>query len=149
MSTLNDLAPRVPDEIPTISELIEKGLAKYPDKSQAEIAREMGFSANQTSMLSMIKKGTSRLKISRVPRMVRVLGLEPVEGLAAYLKDRTEDNPEAWSSISYVLTGTHDARESQFLKVLRQVEAERHERLELTPEKAARLKEFIAEQLFI
>ena len=74
MSTLNDLAPRVPDEIPTISELIEKGLAKYPDKSQAEIAREMGFSANQTSMLSMIKKGTSRLKISRVPRMVRVLG---------------------------------------------------------------------------
>ena len=148
MSTLNDLAPRVPDEIPTISELIEKGLAKYPDKSQAEIAREMGFSANQTSMLSMIKKGTSRLKISRVPRMVRVLGLEPVEGLAAYLKDRTEDDPEAWASISYVLNGTHDARESQFLKVLRQVEAERHERLELTPEKAARLKEFIAEQLF-
>ena len=76
MSTLNDLAPRVPDEIPTISELIEKGLAKYPDKSQAEIAREMGFSANQTSMLSMIKKGTSRLKISRVPRMVRVAGVK-------------------------------------------------------------------------
>lgn len=149
MSTLNDLAPRVPDEIPTISELIEKGLAKFPDKSQAEIAREMGFSANQTSMLSMIKKGTSRLKISRVPRMVRVLGLEPVEGLASYLKDRTEDDPEAWAFISYVLNGTHDARESQFLKVLRQVEAERHERLELTPEKAARLKEFIAEQLFI
>lgn len=149
MSTLNDLAPRVPDEIPTISELIEKGLSKFPDKSQAEIAREMGFSANQTSMLSMIKKGTSRLKISRVPRMVRVLGLEPVEGLAAYLKDRTEDDPEAWAFISYVLNGTHDARELQFLKVLRQVEAERHERLELTPEKAARLKEFIAEQLFI
>ena len=48
MSTLNDLAPRVPDEIPTISELIKKGLAKYPDKRKAEIAREMGFSANQT-----------------------------------------------------------------------------------------------------
>lgn len=51
MSTLNDLAPRVPDEIPTISELIEKGLAKYPDKSQAEIAREMGFSVNQINVV--------------------------------------------------------------------------------------------------
>jgi len=98
---------RIPADIPSVRELIELGVDRNnPGKSQSELAREIGFAANQTSMLSMIKKGTSRLKLGRVARTAKA-------------------------------------------QVFRAVEQERGERVVMTPEKEARLMEFVRTQLFV
>lgn len=141
---------RVPDDIPSVGQLIEIGVNQNnPGKSQAELARDIGFSPNQTSMLSMIKNGTSRLKLGRVPRVARVLKLNPVHLLAATLRERTEDDPEAWEFILSVINATHDAEEAKYLNVVRAVEAEKGRKLELTEEKAKMLEDFIRDQLFL
>ena len=141
---------RIPADIPSVRELIELGVDRNnPGKSQSELAREIGFAANQTSMLSMIKKGTSRLKLGRVARTAKALKLDPVILLASVLKERTEDEPEAWELIHKVINGTHDESEEKILQVFRAVEQERGERVVMTPEKEARLMEFVRTQLFV
>lgn len=43
MSTLNDLAPRVPDEIPTISELIKKASQSILTRARQKSLEKWGF----------------------------------------------------------------------------------------------------------
>lgn len=141
---------RLPDDLPTVSELIEQGVERNnPGKSQAELAREIGFLKNQASMLSMIKKGTSRLKLGRVARTAKVLKLDPVVLLAASLREKTNDEPEAWALIKEVINGTHTEQEGLVLDVIRAIEHERGQKLYMTPEKIALLKKFAESQLFV
>jgi hypothetical protein len=141
---------RIPDDVPSVSELIEIGVNQNnPGKSQAELAREIGFLPTQTSMLSMLKNGTSRLKLGRVSKVAKVLKLNPIHLLAAALRERTSDDPDAWEFILSVINGTHDAEEAKYLDVLREAERESGIKLELTPEKAEMLKDFIRSQMFL
>ena len=141
---------RIPESIPSVGELIGTGVDQNnPGRSQSELAREIGFAKNQASMLSIIKNGSSRLKLGRVARAASVLKLNPVILLASVLKERTENEPEAWDLIRDVLNATHDANEEKILSAIREVEEELGHRVKMTPEKDARLKEFVRTQLFV
>jgi len=47
---------RIPADIPSVRELIELGVDRNnPGKSQSELAREIGFAANQTSLMEFVR----------------------------------------------------------------------------------------------
>lgn len=139
---------RIPANIPSVPELVRIGIdVNNPGKSQAEIAREIGFTPNQVSMLTMIKQGRSRLAFNRVAKASKALKTDPVLLLAAVLKERTEDDPESWEFIRSVFFSTHSQEEDKLLTVLRDVEKAHKGKYVLTPEREARLRDFLASQL--
>lgn len=59
-----------------------------PKKSQIEIAAEAGF-VNQ-NMLSMLKSGSSKLPLDRVPSLARALEFDPAYPLRLTFFDKLE-----------------------------------------------------------
>jgi transcriptional regulator with XRE-family HTH domain len=64
------------------------------DKTQAEIAHEAGF--NKPNIISMLKKGETKLPISKVAPMARALNVDPVNLFRMVM---SEYEPETWAAI--------------------------------------------------
>lgn len=71
------------------------------DKSQKDIAREVGF--NQPNNISMIKEGITKLPINRVPALAKSLGVDPIHLLRIAMQ---EYMPETWEVIEKLLGGS-------------------------------------------
>lgn len=64
-------------------------------KSQKEISDEIGL--NKPNMLSMMKKGVTRIPLYRVPALAKACGVDP----AVFVRiTMTEYMPEVWEVIS-------------------------------------------------
>jgi len=63
-------------------------------KTQAEIAQEAGF--NKPNIISMIKKGETKLPVSKIANMARALNLDP---LNLFRMVMSEYEPETWAII--------------------------------------------------
>lgn len=67
-------------------------------KTQAVIAEEAGFP--NSNVISILKKGVSKVPVNRVPGLARALGVDPVYLLGLVMN---EYMPETWAVISEVL----------------------------------------------
>ena len=89
------------EDSPTAS-LIRYALAGQ-DKTQAQIAREAGFS--RPNVLSMIKNGEMRVPIERVPALARATGLDALVLLQVAM---SEYMPDTWRAILSILSEANE-----------------------------------------
>ena len=79
-----------------LAKFIEKRVLELrPKKSQIEIATEAGFL--NPNMVSMIKNGSSKLALDRVPSFAKALDCD-----AAYLMRLTELLPNSWTDFRLI-----------------------------------------------
>ena len=71
-----------------ISTLLERS-----KKTQKEIAAEVGFP--KANVLTMLKQGTTRVPISRIPALARALDVEPDELMKIVLREYQPEILEA------------------------------------------------------
>ncbi|MEO8298467.1 MAG: helix-turn-helix transcriptional regulator [Burkholderiales bacterium] len=83
-------------------------------KSQTQIAKEIGF--NTPNLISMLKTGTTRLPINKVPKIARALATDPVELLVMCFK---EYQPENWEAIKPLLDLSLTSDERRLIRALR------------------------------
>lgn len=74
----------------TVAARIDAALRSYSGtKTQTEIARAAGF--NNPNMLAMIKSGSAKLPMKRIPALCRELGIEMQEILLLAMKEEYGD----------------------------------------------------------
>lgn len=69
-------------------------------KTQQEIAQEAGF--NKPNIISMLKKGETKLPLSKVAPMARALGVDPV---VLFRMVMNEYEPQTWQAIEETILG--------------------------------------------
>lgn len=124
-----------PIKASTLAEYLEMQI-HLCNKSQAAIASEVGFpSAN---VLSMIKRGKTRLPLNRVGPMAEALGLDSSHLFKMVMK---EYNPETWGAIErYMLKQPFVSQnELEIIEVIRQSDVT-NPKIRTKAEKAALLK---------
>lgn len=100
-------------QAPTVASFIAERINNSP-KTQSQIAKEVGF--NTPNIVSMVKSGTARLPINKVPSMARALETDPVDLLILCLK---EYQPENWEAIEPLLDLSLTSDERRFIHTLR------------------------------
>lgn len=78
----------------TVAEYIEKAI-DLSGKTQREIALEAGF--ERPNVLSMMKKGITKVPIDRIPALAQACGVDAATFLRIAMN---EYNPETWRVIS-------------------------------------------------
>ncbi|MCR5857966.1 XRE family transcriptional regulator [Mesorhizobium sp. J428] len=91
-----------------LTHFLEKRILELrPTKIQAEIAFEAGF--QNANMLAMLKNGTSRLPIDRVPALAKALDVDPRRLLQLALTQRGGDTTEmAIREVLRVVVSSHE-----------------------------------------
>lgn len=86
-------------------------------KTQTQIAKEIGYS--QSNILSMIKKGKTRLPIETIGPLATALGTDPA---FLYRLAMTEYYPATWSAIEPFIGGAHylSANEYELIRLMRE-----------------------------
>lgn len=92
-----------------VATYVKQALA-LTDKSQKDIAREVGF--NQPNNISMIKEGITKLPINRVPAFAKALGVDPIHLLRITMQ---EYMPETWQVIEQLLGGSMISEQEKVL----------------------------------
>lgn len=140
----------IPEQIPSVSEMIKEGVEhNRPTVSQREKAIEIGYGPDKVSMLSMIKRGTSKLSLGRVAKTAQVLELDPVMLLAAVLKEKTKEDPQAWELIRKTLNRTYSEDEEPYILAIRNVEKKLGRKVPINDIAQQKLEEFIELELAI
>lgn len=110
------MKPRKPYEGTQLARFLEKRILELRStKTQAEIAYEAGFP--NATMLAMLKNGTSRLPIDRVPALAKALDVDPRRLLQLALSQRGGDTTEA--AIREVLRVVVTSNEEAWINELR------------------------------
>lgn len=88
------------------------------DKSQREIAQEAGFSS--ANVLAMMKSGTTKVPLDRVPKLAKALGVDPRK---LFLLCIEEYKPELFATIKDILDGAFplSVNEEKIIKKLRAI----------------------------
>lgn len=85
-------------------------------KSQAEIARDIGFA--MPNMITMLKKNSTKLPIDKVGRLSKSLGIDPVH---LYKMCMAEYYPDTWAVIQgFLIQPIFTANEIEIIEVIRQ-----------------------------
>lgn len=85
------------------------------EKSQTGIAQAMGFQSS--NVLTLIKKGRTKLPVNRVPDLARHLEIDPYHLLRLAMM---EYSPQIWAVIEAVMKGDYiDEKERQILDIIR------------------------------
>lgn len=84
------------------------------DKSQKEIAEICGY--NRPNVITMLKKGQTKLPIERVDAMAKALNVDPVYLLSLTME---EYQPNAWSAIKGILGFAVTANEQEMVELIR------------------------------
>jgi hypothetical protein len=79
---------------------------KTSRKTHVEIAREVGFSSSNT--LSMLKNGTMKIPLNRVPALAEALGISAQN---LFLRCLEEYMPDLSRTIKLILPGVHLSQE--------------------------------------
>lgn len=77
-----------------------------PIKSQAQIASETGY--RNANIITMIKNGTTRLPIDRVPSLASSLGVDPRRLLLLALEQEDETTISAFEEIIGTVVTSHE-----------------------------------------
>lgn len=80
----------------TVAEFIAQQVA-LTDKTQKEIAAAVGY--DRPNFITMIKKGQSKLPISKAVPLAKALGVDPIHMLRLVLQ---EYQPEVWTAVEQV-----------------------------------------------
>lgn len=85
------------------------------DKSQTRIAEAMGFQSS--NVLTLIKKGRTKLPVSRIPDLARLLEIDPFYLLELAM---TEYSPQVWAVIEDIATRSLGDGEKKILRIVRE-----------------------------
>jgi len=112
---------------------------KSVEKSQAVIAREAGF--EKPNVLTMIKKGQTKVPLARVGALARALETDPLLLMKMCL---SEYHADTWSSIAPFFEEAFTSDEVQLVKALRNAVGGPYVAA-LTDKARQRLDDFVAE----
>lgn len=137
------------DDLPTVQELIIDALENNSHgRSQREIAMEIGYTKQQSVMLSMIKNGTNKLPVDRLFKAADALRLSRITMLAAYMKEQFGNDERSWNTLKTMIEHMHTDEEDIILQTFKKVQAENKNRLMIVnDETLARLEKFITENM--
>lgn len=92
------------------------GQINMSGKSQAEIAKDVGF--NMANMITMLKKGLTKLPIDKVGLMAKSLGVDP---LHLYKLCMVEYYPSTWEMIQgFLHQPTLTENEMEIIQIIRE-----------------------------
>ena len=106
-----------PHENTRLAKFVERRVLELkPTKSQAEIANEAGFP--NPNMVTMIKNGSSKLALDRVPTMARALECDPAYLMRMALEQAVGD--PAAQAITEIFGTAVTANEMGWLEAIRE-----------------------------
>lgn len=122
-----------------VAKLIEKRISDLQArKSQKDIAREAGFA--NPNIMSMLKMGTTKLALDRVPGMARALEVDPAHLFRLALEQFFEGH--SLKAINDIFSTVVSANEARIVEVIR--EASGNTDPSLTPAMAEKLSTMFA-----
>lgn len=133
-----------------VQEMVANALeSNLMGRSQREVALEMGYSPTQSVMLSMIKKGTSRLPADKIFAAADALRIDPIELFAAYMKEQFGDDKKSWNTLKSMIEHMHSDEEHMILKAFQEAQQEKARPVIINDETMERLKKFIVENMMV
>lgn len=103
----------------TIAEYLDKAI-DASGKNQREIAEEVGYP--RPNVVSMIKKGVTKMPIGRIPAFAKALGVDPKVMLRIAMQ---EYQPEVWDAFSEVFGEVLSDEEMKLVTAYRKCTAEK------------------------
>lgn len=91
-------------------------LMEASDLTQIEIARELGYT--QQNLISMFKRGVSKVPVDKMPRFAQILGVDPAHFTRIALR---EYYPDFYASLEQVFGPAVTKNEFEVIKCLRRV----------------------------
>lgn len=88
---------RAPRKQLTVAEYLDRQI-DLSGKTQTEIAREAGF--NKPNIITMLKKGQTKLPVAKVAAMAKALGIDPIHLFRMVM---SEYEPETWTAIEEMI----------------------------------------------
>lgn len=86
------------------------------DKKQKEIARELEY--DNPNIITMFKKGITKVPINKIPKFADVLGVDRVHLLRLAL---LEYSPDLWDTLQQIVGNTVTANELEIVELVRSV----------------------------
>lgn len=137
------------DNLPTVQQMVVEALNNNAfGRTQREIAMEIGYTKQQSVMLTMIKNGTNKLPGERIFKAADALRLSRIKMLAAYLKDQFGDDPKSWDILKGIISRMHDDQDDLILQAIHRAQAANKTRQMIVNEETlSRLEKFVAENM--
>lgn len=137
------------DNLPTVQQMVVEALNNNAfGRTQREIAMEIGYTKQQSVMLTMIKNGTNKLPGERIFKAADALRLSRIKMLAAYLKDQFGDDPKSWEILKGIISRMHDDHDDLILQAIHRAQAANKTRQMIVNEETlSRLEKFVAENM--
>lgn len=137
------------DNLPTVHQMVVEALNNNAfGRTQREIAMEIGYTKQQSVMLTMIKNGTNKLPGERIFKAADALRLSRIKMLAAYLKDQFGDDPKSWEILKGIISRMHDDQDDLILQAIHRAQAANKTRQMIVNEETlSRLEKFVAENM--
>ena len=137
------------DNLQTVQQMVVEALNNNAfGRTQREIAMEIGYTKQQSVMLTMIKNGTNKLPGERIFKAADALRLSRIKMLAAYLKDQFGDDPKSWDILKGIISRMHDDQDDLILQAIHRAQAANKTRQMIVNEETlSRLEKFVAENM--
>ena len=137
------------DNLPTVQQMVVEALNNNAfGRTQREIAMEIGYTKQQSVMLTMIKNGTNKLPGERIFKAADALRLSRIKMLAAYLKDQFGDDPKSWDILKGIISRMHDDQDDLILQAIHRAQAANKTRQMIVNEETlSSLEKFVAENM--
>lgn len=137
------------EDLPTVQEILVSALESNSfGRTQREIAMEIGYTKQQSVMLTMIKNGTNKLPVDKLFKAASALRVSPIVMLAAYLKEQFGEDEKSWKALKTMIEHMHDDEEDRIINVFKKVKSENKNRMMIVnDETLERLEKFISENM--
>ena len=101
----------------TAAEFLEDAIT-LSDKTQAQISAEVGYT--KPNVLSMMKKGRTKIPLDKVPALAKACGVDPVAFLRVVMQ---EYQPANWEVIQSIVGNPLTKEEESILNLVRETGA--------------------------
>ena len=137
------------DNLPTVQQMVVEALNNNAfGRTQREIAMEIGYTKQQSVMLTMIKNGTNKLPGERIFKAADALRLPRIKMLAAYLKEQFGEDDKSWKILKGMLDRMHDDQDDLILQAIHRAQAANKTRQMIVNEETlSSLEKFVAENM--
>ncbi len=112
-------------------ELYLSRLLEISEKSQRQIAKECGYA--NPNIISMFKKGHTKVPVEKVPAMAKALGVDPADMLRRAMR---ETMPSVLQTVEDVVGDLVTVNERKILETIRSASKESDPALDKDTEKA-------------
>lgn len=138
------------DNIPPVKDLVRQGIeVNNAGISQRELAVKCNFAEDGVSMMSMVKAGKAKMKLSRVGVFSEVLKIDPTLLLLSALKEKLGADKDAWDAVQKVFNSTVREDEQPYLQALRNVEEKTGQKVVFTEASIKHLEKFIESEMLV